>query len=129
MELDPSGNLWLRRVAARISYFTVASASLRSAVWFPQGQQGVVVVSADFMSCRDGFEGNLSAVFQVDTADPRKPTLTLQATGVFDFFVPKTAVDLDGDGRLEFLDGDSLVRWKGKGYEKRTLPEGFLDRC
>ena len=81
------------------------------------------------MNCGEGFEGHLYAIFAIDPATRMRPRLRLRARGTLDFFSPESSFDIDGDGRPEFLDGDTLVRWRGDGYQQQSLPEPFLDPC
>jgi hypothetical protein len=43
--------------------------------------------------------------------------------------LPEAVLDLDGDGVLELLGGESLLRRDAKGYNVQDLPLPFLCDC
>jgi hypothetical protein len=108
-----------------------ASSSQRILRWFPSpsGRGGLMVVSSDSMNCGEGFVGHLYAIFTVDPIDRSRPRLKLRTKGALEFFSPDAAFDIDGDGRPEFLEGDTLVRWRDNRYVEMSLPSPFIDPC
>ena len=90
----------------------------------------MLAVTAASMSCNDGFDGGLFALFDVAPTESRSPTLRLRATsGQLGFMLPLAAIDVDGDGQPEFLLRNGLIRRQRTGYQAETLPEPFLDDC
>ncbi|MFO0610358.1 MAG: nuclear transport factor 2 family protein [Polyangiales bacterium] len=85
----------------------------------PNNGRRFAVVSASTMAggCAD-FSASMTAVFEVTGAQ----TLVLQSDGAEPSYVDDAgAVDLDGDGRPEFVTADGLFRRQGTAYRPQVL--------